>query len=366
VIAGRASSADQLRGSGADRYRRLLDRYGPPEPSTGTLDGGFYAPPSPATPEELTTLDADELIVYLEAFEPTGNFLEPSKSGLARALTDVVASDPARYLTHARRLGQLDPEYAHAATDGVCRAVSASAAVNWSAVLELCEAVVAHPRFATDGDEPGYGWRPAQMEVIRLLGVGLAGDLIDLGDRARVFAIIEALAADPHPSPSDEEAYGPPNMSAEDLAANCVRSRAIMLAVDYGIWVYRHDPGDAFSEITALLEDHLDPSVDPSVAVRAAIGAQFPNLVAFDRTWSARAAGTIFPAGADGRPLWEAACSVPPKDCEVGRSMVDPLGRHVLSVPGSSRGAAGLPPAPCWCSRAARRSGGRPCRHRRR
>ncbi len=116
---------------------------------------------------------------------------------------------------------------------------------------------------------------------MRLLISGLIGPHRP-GDehRQRIFDLIAAVASDPHPTSAEEERFGPPNMSPDDLALNSVRPRAIDAAVQYGVWVYQNHPDDPFSEITSLIDQHLDPVADPSVAVRAVLGREFSNLLA--------------------------------------------------------------------------------------
>ncbi|MGD0881704.1 MAG: hypothetical protein ABSB09_09075 [Acidimicrobiales bacterium] len=300
--------ADQLPEDWKARYEGLLAVYGPPPSNTAAPGGGFFADRSPATAEELAALSIDELIDYLTSFEPSGDFFGPSKGGLATTLGELIAASPARYLAAGRRLGGLDVEYAHGFLNGVQRTVTGGGEVDWDQVLDLCEAVVAHPRPIAGGEDIDNGWGWARLDVMRLLSSGFTGPA-PLTDehRERVFSVIATVASDPHPSPSDEERYGPPNMSPDDLALNSVRPRAVDLAVQYGVWIYRRHPDDTFSEVTALVDDHLDPVLEPSVAVRSVLGSQFSNLIALDQDWAAGAADRIFLADEKYRNLWEAA-----------------------------------------------------------
>ena len=303
-----APMADQLPEDWRTRYELFLATHGPPASGPSGLGGGFVVDRSPTTAEELAALDVDELILYLKDFAPSGDFLGPSKSGLGTTLTDVVAANPTRYLSAAGRLGALDVEYAHGVLNGVLRNVTGGAEVEWAHVLDLCEAIVAHPRVAPDGREIEDGWGWVRLDVMRLLCAGFtATHALQDEHRARAFAVIQATASDPHPSPIDEERYGPPNMSPDDLALNSVRPRALDAAVQYGIWIYRRHSDDSFREVTELLDEHLDPTTDPSVAVRSVLGSQFSNLMALDGTWASQAADRIFPAKETYRPLWGAA-----------------------------------------------------------
>ena len=304
-----APIAGQLPKEWNHRYETLVADNGPPQRSDAPLfTSGFVAQRSPTNAEELATLSIDDLVTYLAGFEPSPDFLGPSKGGLALTLTDVVAADPSRYLLEARQLGDLDVEYAHGALNGIVRAQTSGATLDWDLVIDLCETIVSHPRSQTPDDSTVDGWGWARLDVMRLLISGFTGPHPP-GDhhRQRIFDLIAAVASDPHPTPAEEDRFGPPNMSPDDLALNSVRPRAIDAAVQYGIWVYQNHPDDPFSEITTLIDQHLDPIADPSVAVRAVLGREFSNLLAFDREWAEAAAARIFPAEEPFRRLWEAA-----------------------------------------------------------
>lgn len=304
-----APIAEQLPESWRTRYDHLVATHGPPQTSGAPLfTGGFVAERSPTNAEELAGLSIEELLDYLSGFEPSPEFLGPSRAGLAQTLTDVVASDPGRYLVAATQLGNLNVEYAHGVLNGTIRALTSGVEIDWEQVLDLCDAVVAHPRSEDPDDSTGDGWGWARLDVMRLLASALTGQHPPGADqRQRIFDLIAAVAMDPHPTPAEEERFGPPNMSPDDLALNSVRPRAIDMAVQYGVWVYQRHPQDPLAEVTGLVDLHLDPDTDPSVAVRAVLGSQFSNLLAFDREWAESAAPRIFPAEEHLRRLWEAA-----------------------------------------------------------
>jgi hypothetical protein len=300
--------ADQLPGEWKARYEQYLDVHGPHSSRVLSTSSGFFAARSPATAEELASLDVDALIDYLASFESSGGFLDPSKGGLASTLTDVVAADPNRFLSFAERLAALDIEYVNGIINGLNRAVTNGIDVDWDGALDFCEAVVHRPRTIPDEDDGDDRWGWTRQEAVRLLTTGFTSReplRPEHGDRA--LAVIESVTNDPHPTPEDEVNYGPPSMSPEDLSVNSVRSRAIEATIEYGVWKHHRDPNSSFEDVNAIVERHLDPGVDPSVAVRSVIGRNFSNLVAFDRSWAEHAADRIFPADEELRHLWTAA-----------------------------------------------------------
>ena len=301
--------ADQLPGPWLARYEQYLEAHGPHPNRVLPTSGSFIGTRSPTTAEELSGLDVDALADYLAGFVPAGGFEAPSKVGLASTLMDVVAADPNRYLQCAERFAELDIEYVNGNLSGLNRAVNDGKDVDWERALDLFEAVVDRQQIAgPDGgnDDDRWGW--TRLEVVRLLSTGFRSAKPlrpEHGDR--VLAVIERVTNDPHPTPADEEMYGPPNMSPEDLSLNSVRSRALEAVIEYGVWKYQLDPHSSFDDVIAVIDRHLDPATDPSLAVRSVIGRGFSNLVAFDRPWAESAASRIFPDDEELRPLWSAA-----------------------------------------------------------
>lgn len=300
--------ADQLPEVWWARYEQYLEAHGPHSSRVLPTSGGFIGARSPTTAEELAGLDVDALIDYLARFVPSGGFQDPSKEGLASTLMDIVAADPNRYLSFAERFAALDIEYVNGIVSGLNRAVNDGKDVDWDSALDLSEAIVHRATTITDGDDRNDRWGWTRLEVVRLLSTGFrsAKPLQPKhGDRA--LAVIESVTNDPHPTPADEEKYGPPNMSPEDLSLNSVRSQALEAVIEYGVWKHQRDPESSFADVISIVDRHLDPTTDPSVAVRSVIGRNFSNLVAFDRPWAENAASRIFPAEEEIRHLWTAA-----------------------------------------------------------
>ena len=309
TILGRLTPiADQLPEAWRARYEQYLDKHGPYSSRVLPRSGGFIGARSPTTPEELAGLNIDALIDYLASFVPSGGLQDPSKAGLASTLMDIVAADPNRYLSFAERFAALDIEYVNGLVNGLNRAINDDKDVDWDRALDLSEAIVHRPTADADGDDSDDRWGWTRLEVVRLLSTGFRSAKPlqpEHGDRA--LAVIESVTNDSHPTPADEEKYGPPNMSPEDLSLNSVRSRALEAVIEYGVWKHHRDRDSSFEDVISIIDRHLDPATDPSVAVRSVIGRNFSKLVAFDRPWAEDAASRIFPAEEELRHLWTAA-----------------------------------------------------------
>ncbi len=300
--------ADHLPEAWRARYEQYLKAYGPHSSRVLPRSGGFIGARSPTTAEEIAGLDVDALIEYLTSFVPSGGFQDPSKEGMGSTFMEVFAAEANRYLPFAERFAALNIEYVNGIVNGLNRAVNDGKDINWDLALDLSEAIVHRATTFTDGNDGSDRWGWTRLEVVRLLSIGFrSARPLQPKHGERALAVIESVTNDPHPTPADEDKYGPPNMSPEDLSLNSVRSRALEAVIEYGVWKQRRDPDSSFEDVISILERHLDPVTDPSVAVRSVIGRNFSNLVAFDRPWAENAASRIFPAGEELRHLWTAA-----------------------------------------------------------
>lgn len=309
-----------------EEYRRLRAIAPDAELPVNFESRTFVGPTSPFTIEELAELDDDSLLEVLERWEPDDERIGPSREGLARALAAFAQADPSRVAELAPRLRDLRPAYVQWAFEGLTTALNSEGeSFDWNTLIDLAEWVAEQPREIPGGRGDDYddfdpGWVWTRRQVVSLLERGL-----DLQDertlpparRTSIWRIIQLIAEDPDPSPESEEKYGGSNMDPLTLALNTTRPRALFAAISYGHWLKRmlspssvESESDDFMssevpELAELLDKHLDPAVEPSVAVRAAIGHHYASLFTLDAGWAKTQALSIFPD--DNSTLREAA-----------------------------------------------------------
>jgi hypothetical protein len=134
-----------------------------------------------------------------------------------------------------------------------------------------------------------------------------------------VWAILKPITEDPDPTPEYEERYGGSNMDPATLSINTTRGEAMHAVVRYALWVRCHlerepksEEGlqkgfEEMAEVREVLEAHLDPARDPSLAIRAVYGQWFPWLVLLDPEWARTHAQAIFPQDQESEAFFEAA-----------------------------------------------------------
>lgn len=282
-----------------ERYEALTHEVGEdPHPDFPSYHMSWMGSQSPLSTAELRDLGPENLIGYLRSWQPPQGVFgpAPSRDGLASTLAAAAKEEPAGYAATAPAYGELHPEYAHGLLDGLREAVRAGLPFEWQPVLELCQAIVAQP--ASDeqagGLELDTRWSSVRLDVARLIEAGLEDrpSQIPLEQRVRVWEVIALLAEDPDPTPDAENRFGPPNMDPVTYSLNTVRGVAFHGAFTYLLW-QRRLSGEAegwtiageLPELDALLEAHLEPAREPSVAIRAAYGWWLPHLISVDPAW---------------------------------------------------------------------------------
>jgi hypothetical protein len=309
---------EHLSGEALDRLNDLVARYGKPDieerPHIVTTSWG--GAPSPVPADELAKKTFDDLKELFQAYVPEDLFLNPRES-LATAFQTIVRDNPDKYGDFAPRL--IDPGirfvYVYHFLFGIREGLKKSKGRLSDPIISLAEYVVAQnedPFSESSGDyEPGLF--AAQLEVARLLEEALQSDepylSSELLDRIRGLLLILAKHSDP--DREDDSAFDPFTRSL-----NCVRGVAMHGILHYSLYIDRHrqksengSPAKGFlePEIQAILEQKLDKTKDPSLAVHSVFGAFIPQLHYLDRDWLEQHLEAIYPVSEDQFVFWKAA-----------------------------------------------------------
>lgn len=269
---------------------------------------------SPRTTEDLRSMSVEEIVAFLSEWKPVDNNpFDSSPEGLGREITSVVSSMPEKFAAAAESFQGLEPTYVRALLSGINGAVKQSLALQWKTVVSLCRWVVNQPNDTPEA-EPDYrerdeNWTATRAEIGDLLSSGLSIDpvIIPFGFRSDVWNVLRPLTDDPQPTPEFEEKYGGDNMDPLTLSMNTVRGEAFRALMKYALWVRYHieAAGDSeerlargfeeMPEVREVLNLHLDPKYDSSLAVRAVYGDHLPWLILLDKAWVRENLAKIFP-----------------------------------------------------------------------
>lgn len=288
------------------------DRDSPEHPEFLSYMGELKTGPnSPVDDAYLRGLDTDKLIEFLKEWKPTGDWMGPSPEGLGRHLESIVSQDPERFAQDAERFRDLDPTYVRGLISGLEHAHKEHKPFPWEGVLALCQWVVDQPRELPGrrGEyvdlDPGWVWTRKSIASLLSEGFGAGAAEIPFALRKEAWSVLLPITNDEDPTPEHEARYGGDNMDPSTLSINSTRGEAMHAVVRYGLWVHRHlkasgkdeaDLGlDEMPELREVLDAHLDPDRDPSLAIRSVYGQWFPWLILIDRHWAQERAGTVFP-----------------------------------------------------------------------
>jgi hypothetical protein len=297
-----------------EKFEKISGKYGPAVDDDGEIrvTGGWIGDESPLNEEQLAELDAEEAIEYMRNYkEPEDAFPKSTSSGLGIIFSKVVSKNPEKYISHANLLlkSKVKPLYIYQFLNGLRETIKEKKKLNWQPVIELCYSVL----FANKTDEPSeiesannheLNWQSVRKAIVDLIGAILGdndcGVPIDL--REPIWKILLELSADNDPTPEYEKKDGGGNLDPMTLAINTVRGEAMHAVVNYGLWLARNHKKEEGKgvfkmplEMQQVLENHLDPSKDPSLAVRSVYGWRLPNLFYLNRDWTISKLDTIFP-----------------------------------------------------------------------
>lgn len=288
---------EHLTGDAQADFEALVTEFGKPDhPTFRSVITDWTGPASPYRAEELVEMGPSGALEALRRWIPEGGSEDPSPEGLGRVFEGAVEKDAEGFAEMAMAFADLHPAYVRGLLGGLATAAKAGTRFPWGPALHLCEQVAARARHA-DHD--------ASLNWLRRTAVGLVFEGINEGEaeipqeeRTLVWSIIETLLEHPDPSPGRDADHDPAT-----VALNSVRGEAMHAAIRYAFWVERalkadeaFNGIDSLPEFAAAVDRRLDPAVDPSLAIRAALGQWFVQFVRIDERWAELLAPRIFPS----------------------------------------------------------------------
>ena len=281
--------AEHLSGDAVDEYSELVAKYGEahrPDMLVWTESG--FGDAAPVTADAMNEMSVGTVIEYLAAWEPSadaGWSFGPSIRGLGRELETAVSNRAADFAAAANRIETLEPTYVRSFLGGLEAAVKSGVSFQWEQPLRLMASVLEHPFEPEDETldrerDPGWSWTRGQAASLIREGVADRDNRIPFELRQTVWHVLEPLTRDPNPTPTDEAtAAGYSSMDPYTQSINTNRSKAMHAVMAYALWCRRELEAreidtaagfDLIPEVRTVLEEHLNPQSDPSLAVQMA------------------------------------------------------------------------------------------------
>jgi len=303
-------------------YRGLVEEFGEPQhPDFVSYHTMWHGPESPKSADDLKSMSLQALVEYLVVWRPTRDFMAPSPEGLGRVLQHVVAESPERFLADADQVRRLHPTYVRGVIAGLAASIKSGKALDLNIALSLGKWAVGQRElpYPLSGEFIDSDWSWTRRAVVDLLTATMtAKGGAPIAMREEIWQSLHPLLNDPEPTPQAE------NLDSGDfepgtVALNTVRGSAFHALVQYALWIRRWQEtqpdaqpriASGFGEtpeIPNALDAHLDPTRDPSVAVRSVYGQWFPWLVMMDKDWARAATSKIFPLAPEEKDRHDAA-----------------------------------------------------------
>src|SRR5260370_40796609 len=291
-------------------YEKLVAEYGPPEHPEFILyrkEATFIEPTSAIAVNELNSMSVKNLISYLNTWKPSQDFMDLSPQGLSRILPAVVEANVDRFATEARQFRKLDPIYVSGILLGFENAAKRKTTFLWEPLLDLCNWVI--DQDSEISRRNNTDWIEGRKAIALLLSNGFESgtEEIPFTLRTKAWKALRALSEDPNPTPEEEISYSNSNMDPATLALNTVRGEAMHAAIRYALWVMRNlkeeNKGkeqiprgfNEMPEVRTVLNRHLNPDYDTSLAIRSVYGQWLPWLILLDSRWAIQNKTRIFP-----------------------------------------------------------------------
>jgi hypothetical protein len=309
---------------GRRQYQELEREFGAPDPEYLTHRmTSWTGPESPISAEALAEKSDHEIHEYLAEWAPTGDRMSPSREGLGMALQRAVQLAPDRFATALPVLQLTEPTFVRSVLSGLREAAGQNKQFDWRPVLDLIIRTLERGGESFEGrsallEAGDPDWTSSRVEAGHLISaglrVGVAQIPIELSDQ--VWRVLDPLSNDRDPT-VEAESTRTGTAGSATFALNCVRGVALATVVEYAVWVARArsllpDPVqnhafEALPNVQSVLDRHLDPAMDPSLAIRSVYGQWVPWLMLIDGAWTRERIAQMFPEDPEQEPYWDAA-----------------------------------------------------------
>ncbi|MFJ9782605.1 hypothetical protein ACIRSS_23695 [Amycolatopsis sp. NPDC101161] len=293
--------ADELTARGIER---------PQYPGLSHVTSPWPTSQSPLSADEVASMPVEHLVTWLADHPPSQrSWFDSPESSLADQLAADVRLRPAEYTAYASPFATLAPLYVSKLLTGLDSAIHTSGAnrtddeppslgLVWSNLLDASTIIAnlpdtGEPDAQHAPDSPRWLHRSLAYLIDTSLTATASGLTLDHADG--ILAILTQLLGSPDPTHADE---------ADDAATsdptfrsiNSVRGIAMNAIMAFIGWWHRQGGTETSlpTQVTTLLNRHLDVSLDPSPAIRSVYGQHIPQLHHQMPTWTRAHINEIF------------------------------------------------------------------------
>lgn len=294
----------------------------------GFYSGGmtWVGDPSPVSDEEIAAMSTDELIKYLESWNPdtTSSIDSPTMRGLEHAVSRYTLEYPEAATNLANRLmaSSASPRYLSALLGGFKDAFEQGRTIPWQEVLGLAAFIIRR----ANQDTPNTGnydfsgkWYWAEAEALRFIEKGCAGNYAPIEYANAIWKILDEASTSPSTWEQDNVSESFTTFdSILNAALNTLSGQIVETLINVALWKYRHTyPGEDGKEIrdssvvtprlVPLLEKILDQDGRAGIIAQAMLGRFLPQILLMARAWTLQSSERLFADGAASplaRPLW--------------------------------------------------------------
>jgi hypothetical protein len=322
----------------------LIARHGQLQAPLDGIHGGFATgPTSPLSDADARDMSPEDLVSFIRTWEPSDAVdwrpaFPPSHEGLARSITRAVSVNPEQYVARAEQFVGLHSSYVQAVFDGLTQAINQGQGFGWGPALKLASYVADQT-----GDANSSGtWDFTHQQVARFIQSGIDNDgalAIPAEHHEAAWKVLEPLLRSTNPAGQTEEGAGPGLDDPMTESVNTTRPVALRAAIHLlaACGQIVAEPASESSEtsivdeILAVLDEHVGPEADDSLAVAAVFGEGVGPLLNVAPVWTTTRLARIYgPAdGSATSPLHQAwfdtAWAVTIVGYEASRGLYEPL-----------------------------------------
>jgi hypothetical protein len=269
-------------------------------------------PKSEAEIIELAEKDINELLKH---------FKECPKSHNNLSWASVITPYAQKFVNEIERFKDLDLQFMISLFRGLEEALKTQktelSAFLWNPVFAFCTWILDNFKEIYN-HELSNEWNRLCDSMVHLIDSGLqakAPNQIPLTLRDQVWQILTYLANAPYVTPSFTIHYHGSSQGAYGASIDTVRGQAMHAVIRYAWWIRQEADGNVamaqnfqdMQEVQQILEQHLDPQKEQSLAIRSVYGQWFPIFYHLASDWTFQQTDRIFPEEPDYQELFDSA-----------------------------------------------------------